>query len=53
MLFRSVRHAPRALAAAIACIARDDFARGRAQDPALIDANYVRRADAELFWKEA
>jgi hypothetical protein len=21
-------------------------------DPAALDANYVRRADAELFWKE-
>ena len=22
------------------------------QDPAALDANYVRRADAELFWKD-
>jgi tRNA threonylcarbamoyladenosine biosynthesis protein TsaB len=44
--------APRALAAAIGHIAWDDFTLGRAVDPAQIDANYVRRSDAELFWKE-
>ena len=44
--------APRALAAAIGHIAWDDFNAGRSSDPAEIDANYVRRSDAELFWKE-
>jgi tRNA threonylcarbamoyladenosine biosynthesis protein TsaB len=44
--------APRALAAAIGHIAWDEFTAGRASDPAGIDANYVRRSDAELFWKE-
>jgi len=44
--------APRALAGAIARIAADRFAAGLAQDPAEIDANYVRRSDAELLWKE-
>ena len=44
--------APRALAAAIGHIAWDDFTAGRSSDPAEIDANYVRRSDAELFWKE-
>ena len=44
--------APRALAAAIGHIAWDDFNAGRSCDPAEIDANYVRRSDAELFWKE-
>jgi tRNA threonylcarbamoyladenosine biosynthesis protein TsaB len=44
--------APRALAAAIGHIAWDDFTLGRSSDPAEIDANYVRRSDAELFWKE-
>jgi len=44
--------APRALAAAIARIAAERLARGDAGDPAAIDANYVRRSDAELFWKE-
>ena len=41
--------APRALAGAIARIAWQgrEFA-----DPAALDANYVRRSDAELFWKE-
>ena len=44
--------APRALARAIARIAACRLARGEAQDPAALDANYVRRSDAELFWKE-
>jgi tRNA threonylcarbamoyladenosine biosynthesis protein TsaB len=44
--------APRAVAAAIARIASCRLARGEARDPAALDANYVRRSDAELFWKE-
>jgi tRNA threonylcarbamoyladenosine biosynthesis protein TsaB len=44
--------APRALAAAIGRIAGSEYRQGRASDPAEIDANYVRRSDAELFWKE-
>jgi tRNA threonylcarbamoyladenosine biosynthesis protein TsaB len=44
--------APRALAAAIAQIAAARWQRGEACDPAALDANYVRRSDAELFWKE-
>jgi tRNA threonylcarbamoyladenosine biosynthesis protein TsaB len=44
--------APRALAAAIGAIARQRYCAGLAQDPAAIDADYVRRSDAELFWKE-
>lgn len=43
--------APRALAAAIARIAIRRAAEGLAQDPAAIEANYVRRSDAELFYK--
>lgn len=43
-----VRAAPRALAAAIARLAL----RLEPQDPAALDANYVRRSDAELLWKE-
>jgi tRNA threonylcarbamoyladenosine biosynthesis protein TsaB len=50
-LISNVTH-PRALAAAIGHIAWDDFTLGRSSDPAEIDANYVRRSDAELFWKE-
>jgi tRNA threonylcarbamoyladenosine biosynthesis protein TsaB len=38
---------PRELAAAIARIAPSEAA-----DPAALDANYIRRSDAELFWKE-
>ena len=45
----SVVTAPRALAAAIALIAE---AGDLAGDPAGLDANYVRRSDAELFWKD-
>jgi tRNA threonylcarbamoyladenosine biosynthesis protein TsaB len=43
--------APRALARAVASIAAARFALGRANDPAEIDANYVRRSDAELLWR--
>jgi tRNA threonylcarbamoyladenosine biosynthesis protein TsaB len=44
--------APRALAAAIGAIAYDRFSAGLARDPAEIDADYIRRSDAELFWKD-
>ena len=43
---------PRALAGAIARIAAARFEAGLAQDPAEIDANYVRRSDAELLWRD-
>lgn len=42
----------RALAAAVARIADMRLARGELPDPAAVDANYVRRSDAELLWKE-
>jgi tRNA threonylcarbamoyladenosine biosynthesis protein TsaB len=44
--------APSALAGAIARIASARWLEGEACDPASLDANYVRRADAELFWKD-
>ncbi len=44
--------APRAIASAVGRLAAERFARGEAGDPAGLDANYVRRSDAELFWKE-
>jgi tRNA threonylcarbamoyladenosine biosynthesis protein TsaB len=44
--------APQALAGAVAKIALAAWLRGEASDPAALDANYVRRSDAELFWKE-
>jgi tRNA threonylcarbamoyladenosine biosynthesis protein TsaB len=44
--------APRALAAGIARIAVERARAGRAQNPAAIEANYVRRSDAEIFWKD-
>lgn len=40
------------LAPAVARIATVQYARGEALDPAAIDANYVRRSDAELFTKK-
>ena len=46
----AVRQAPRALAGAIGEIAAKD---GVFLDPVELDANYVRRSDAELMWKEA
>jgi len=45
-----ITHSP-ALAGAIALIAAGEFAAGMGKDPAEIDANYVRRSDAELFGK--
>jgi tRNA threonylcarbamoyladenosine biosynthesis protein TsaB len=41
------------LARAIANIAWRKFEAGLAIDPAELDANYVRRSDAELMWREA
>jgi tRNA threonylcarbamoyladenosine biosynthesis protein TsaB len=48
----AVIEAPRGLAGAIGQIAMMRFEQGLAQDPAEVDANYVRRSDAELLWKE-
>jgi tRNA threonylcarbamoyladenosine biosynthesis protein TsaB len=49
---KPVIRAPRALAAAIGRIAYQRLLRGLASPPEAIDANYVRRSDAELFWKD-
>jgi tRNA threonylcarbamoyladenosine biosynthesis protein TsaB len=43
---------PRSLAAAVARCAEIDGQSGKWLDPAALDANYVRRSDAELFWKD-
>jgi tRNA threonylcarbamoyladenosine biosynthesis protein TsaB len=43
---------PRNLAAAVAYCAEIDGQNKKWLDPALLDANYVRRSDAELFWKD-
>ncbi|MEO5925520.1 MAG: tRNA (adenosine(37)-N6)-threonylcarbamoyltransferase complex dimerization subunit type 1 TsaB [Bryobacteraceae bacterium] len=40
------------LARAIAAIAWERMQSGLGQDAAEVDANYVRRADAELMWRE-
>jgi tRNA threonylcarbamoyladenosine biosynthesis protein TsaB len=47
----TVTLAPRALAGTIARMAMRRFAAREAADPAGIEANYVRRSDAELLWK--
>jgi len=43
-----VVNAPRGLAAGIGHIAFEEYKAGRASDAAAIDANYVRRSDAEI-----
>jgi tRNA threonylcarbamoyladenosine biosynthesis protein TsaB len=40
------------LAAAVARLAAERCARGETQPPEAVDANYVRRTDAELKWKD-
>lgn len=42
----------RALAGPMACLAAQVLANGRALLPEQVDANYVRRSDAELKWKD-
>jgi tRNA threonylcarbamoyladenosine biosynthesis protein TsaB len=49
---RPVVKAPRELSRAIGSIAADRFLAGLAKTPEEIDANYVRRSDAELFWRD-
>ncbi len=44
--------APKELAGAIGRIAWRELTEGRAKDAAEIDANYVRRTDAELKWRD-
>ncbi len=43
---------PRAVAGAIGVIAHGMFLAGSAPDPAAAEAEYVRRSDAELMWKD-
>ncbi len=47
------RTVPLALAGAVGRIAADRLAAGLTTSPAAADANYVRRSDAELYWKES
>jgi len=47
-----VTAAPAELAGMIARLAISRYLAGEACDPASIEANYVRRSDAEMFWKE-
>lgn len=45
--------APRALAGVVAELAWERFRQGERPDCVALDANYVRRSDAELHWREA
>ncbi len=49
----AITRTPPAIAAAVARLAIESLARGNAGDAANLDANYVRRSDAELFWRDA
>jgi tRNA threonylcarbamoyladenosine biosynthesis protein TsaB len=46
------RETPRALAGAVGLIASGRLGTGSEVSPAAVEANYVRRSDAELFWRE-
>jgi tRNA threonylcarbamoyladenosine biosynthesis protein TsaB len=41
------------LASIVGVLGAESAARGRFSDPLSLDANYVRRSDAEILWKEA
>jgi hypothetical protein len=43
----------RIIAGAIAGIAETKLRAGGSGDPMLLDANYVRKSDAELFWRDS
>jgi tRNA threonylcarbamoyladenosine biosynthesis protein TsaB len=53
LVSRPVIHAPRCLAGAVGRIAAARLALSLGQDPAEVDANYVRRSDAEMAWVDA
>jgi tRNA A37 threonylcarbamoyladenosine modification protein TsaB len=40
------------LAAGVAELGEERAREGKFTDPLLLDANYVRRSDAEIFWKD-
>jgi hypothetical protein len=40
------------LAAGVAELGEERARMGRFTDPLILDANYVRRSDAEIFWKD-
>jgi tRNA threonylcarbamoyladenosine biosynthesis protein TsaB len=52
MTIQPVVEAPKALAGSVGRIAFERLLTGEASDPREIDANYVRRSDAELLWKD-
>jgi len=51
-IHRPVTAAPHELAGAVARLAIRRRLSGDSCDPASIEANYVRRSDAEIFWKD-
>jgi tRNA threonylcarbamoyladenosine biosynthesis protein TsaB len=48
-----VTEAPKSLASAVALCAEIDGQHGAWPDPAVLDANYIRRSDAEMFWTDS
>jgi tRNA threonylcarbamoyladenosine biosynthesis protein TsaB len=48
----SIVASPRALAGAVGLIGLKRHQQGITSDPSDVDANYVRRSDAELLWKQ-
>ena len=51
MLQEAIELVPSFLAPVVAQMAATDLAAGRHTDALHLDANYVRRSDAEIFWK--
>jgi tRNA threonylcarbamoyladenosine biosynthesis protein TsaB len=47
----SMHHCDADVASAIGMLAEERAAKGQYSDPLKLDANYVRRSDAEIFWK--
>jgi len=47
-----ITEVPRVLAGAVGRIASGRLAAGLTTEPAAVDANYVRRSDAEMFWRD-
>jgi tRNA threonylcarbamoyladenosine biosynthesis protein TsaB len=48
----SLIHCQGGLAAGIAALGEERASRGQLSDALQLDANYVRRSDAEIFWKD-
>ncbi len=51
--FTRLTQTPQVLAGSVARIAARKYRAGETLDPASLDANYVRRCDADMMWKES